>query len=335
MTVKYEVDPFNNLIVQGGGESGVPEFRHVLDGAFKMGEDNSLTYHVKASASPDAEKIGLPHQIKFKGAWSINKNHELRLTLDKVQRAGDSLTLSGEIVGAQSGSLLFAVRTTAARAGTSVKTLKLQGSWRADENNRLKFMVSKSEGPHDTLTFDGIWEVNRNKTLIYRYTKQRRDSGEEVSNGLVFKGFWDITDKDRVAYVLDYKKDSYFSFTTRMIEFHGRWIKYEIGLNVSFKDRPVKKSLTLFGRWKIRKNIGLVFEYETEERKYKSIAFAAEVSPSGEDTILFKIKNKAGEDAGIEFKLSRKFLEGSGEAFLRLLKSSRESAVYIGAGWTW
>ncbi len=81
---RYEVDPYNRLVInEDGAGSGLQKFRRVLDGQFKVGEDNHLSYHIKTPLSED-EKI--PHQVKLLGDWSLTDNHELRLALNKVFR---------------------------------------------------------------------------------------------------------------------------------------------------------------------------------------------------------------------------------------------------------
>ncbi len=109
--LRYEVDPHNRLIVEGTGrKTGLPKFRKVLDGRFKIGKNNTLIYHVKA---PVPHGACIPHQLKLKGEWSLTEGGDLRLTLDKWGRAsfGDRLTLKGDIVGVNKNSLLFAITT--------------------------------------------------------------------------------------------------------------------------------------------------------------------------------------------------------------------------------
>ena len=70
VNVRYEIDPFNKLIVKGGGKSGVPEFRHVLDGIFKMAPGNTLDFdasnvvdvsgHVVRNGIRNIESVAMP-----------------------------------------------------------------------------------------------------------------------------------------------------------------------------------------------------------------------------------------------------------------------------------
>ena len=72
------------------------------------------------------------------------------------------------------------------------------------------------------------------------------------------------------------------------------------------------------------------------DRKAHDIIFGAEARLTDKDTILFKLKNDIeNRDIGINLELSRKIIKGDGEAFIRALKSKRETAVYAGSAWRW
>ena len=185
--IRYEIDPYNRLILgDSGAKSDLPKFRQIIDGQFKIDEDNSLSYRVKSPLPEDGNipyrslqgNSGtgqVPHQIKLKGQWSLTDDHELRLTLDGQGRQtfGDRITLQGEILDVNESSLLFAVTTTTKEATRSTYLLNLTGIWKADEFNRLSFHIKKESGRYDILTFNGVWEINKNHEIIYQYEKAR------------------------------------------------------------------------------------------------------------------------------------------------------------------
>lgn len=72
------------------------------------------------------------------------------------------------------------------------RILKLGGRWQADENNRLRFLVKKEERKVDVLTLQGIWELNRNHEITYRYEKMDLKTKERLERTVIFKGFWEI-----------------------------------------------------------------------------------------------------------------------------------------------
>jgi len=333
--IKYEIDPNNRLVARKTGKkAGLSRFRRVLDGRFKVTDNNSLTYHIKAPAIEDARA---PHQVKLKGKWALAKNHDLVFTLDKArsQVSGDKLTLQGEILDVNKNSLLFAVTTKTKQGTQSIYTLRLEGSWQADKNNRLCFRVKKSQGREDILTFEGIWKIGKNYQLIYQYKKAQLRRKQKQVHTLIFKGYWDIKDKARLSYVMDRSSESVFNFKASLGVFKDKYIKYELGIGLSRRVKPIKRTVTLFGSWKVNKTTGLTFEVEYEKRKINTIGFGARAKLTDKDTILFNLKNNINRGIGAELKLSHKILKGDGQAFLRLLKSKEEAAILAGAGWRW
>ncbi len=334
--IRYELDPHNRLILdRSGKKSDFPKFRKVLDGQFKTDKFNNLFYHVKA---PLKEDENVPHQIKLKGEWSLTDDYELRLTLEKQGRTtfGDQITLQGEILDVNESSLLFAVTTTTKENTQSTYVLNLGGSWKADAFNRLSFCIKKEEGRYDILTFNGVWEIDKNHQIIYQYEKARLIRKKRLTHTLTFKGYWDIKNALRISYVLDKSTDSAFDFKTSAGIFKEEYIKYELGIGLADRTGPVRRTVTLFGKWNLKKDVGLIFEIEYENRKTKQIVFGADARLTGKDTISLRLKNDMeNKDIGVNLELSHKILKGDGEAFLRLLKSNRESAIYAGAAKRW
>ena len=346
--VRYELDPHNRLVIDDSGrKSDLTEFRKVIDGRFKTDKFNNLSYHVKAphhslrsgaGQAPLQEDEHIPHQIKLKGEWSLTDNNELRLTLDKWAREtfGDQITLQGEILDVDKNSLLFAITTTTKDNTQSTYVLNLGGSWKADENNRLSFHVKKEEGRHDILTFNGVWEIHKNHQIIYQYEKAELIRKKRVTHALTFKGYWGISEKARISYILSKGTDSVFDFKTSAGIFKENYIKYELGIGLVNRAKPITKTVTLFGKWNLKKDVGLIFEIEYENKKTKQIVFGADANLTDKDTISFKLKNDIeNKDIGINLELSHKIIKGDGEAFLRVLKSRQEAAIYAGAAWRW
>ena len=336
--LRFEVDPHNKLI------RGISKFRHVIDGRFKIGKGNALLYHIKAPSDTAAKEADLPHQLKFKGSWSLTKDHNLRLTLDKWRRQtfGDELTLKGEIIRADVHSLSFAVTQRTKENTVSTYILKLEGSWQADKNNRLTFRVKKEEGRFDLLVFDGIWEVNRKHRIVYHYEKKLTKRGESKRRSLVFKGFWNITRRNALTYLLDLKGKSLPAGRQSAFDFrvgHGivekGAIKFEIGIGISRRQRPVKKDIILYGKWKIKKGLGLIFEIMNPGGRASAMKFEAEAKLAGASRIKFTLKNETGKDLGLALTLSKEMLKGAGESFIRFLHNKKEKAVYVGTGFMW
>ncbi|MDP2941131.1 MAG: hypothetical protein Q8N85_02600 [Candidatus Omnitrophota bacterium] len=328
--IKYEFDPHNRLIA----ESAFRGIRKVLDGQFKISAHNLLTYHVK---TPFPADIKAPHQLKLRGTWSLTEDHQLRLTLDQWRRPtfGDQLTLRGEILDVKKNSLLFAVKTRTKDGLPSMYLIELAGAWQANAQNRLTFRVNKENNGSDALNFEGSWQVDENYQIIYRYFQKQLTRKVKEIHTLTFQGYWDIQDKTRLSFVLDVNSDSRFDFNTTLGIFKDNYIKYELGVGLSSVRQPAKQTVTFFGRWQIKKNIGLVFAVEREGRQIQQIVFGAQAKLANTGAVSFYLRNSLNQDIGAELKLSRDMFGGDGQAFLRLLKEKRELAILVGAGWRW
>jgi hypothetical protein len=333
--VRYELDPYNRLTLGApAGASGLPKFRRVLDGRFRTGEDNELVYNIK---HPLPESSDIPNQIRLKGAWSLSGDHRLRFTLDKLSRRtlGDQLAFTGEILDVKGDSLQFCVTTRTKEGAQDTYILNLSGVWKADEKNRLSFHVRRESGAYDILTFTGAWDIDGKNRIVYRYQSERLVRKKEKTHTLTFNGCWDIKDKARISYTLGAGSDSVFDFNASAGIFKDGYIKYEVG--VGAVTGPAKiRSITLSGAWRLKKEIGLIFETDYYGGKPRAIVFGFEAVLGGKDTVTFRLKNGIdNKDIGVSVELSRRLLTGDGELFLKALKDSRESAVYAGAAWRW
>jgi hypothetical protein len=328
--VRYELDPYNRLV-----QSGLHKFRQVLDGRFRTDDKNELSYHVKAPLS-GAEK--LPHQIRLKGAWSLTDDHTLRLTLDKSLRQtfGEKLTLEGDIIDVRENALLFALSSASKDSARSTYVLSLGGSWKADERNRLSFHIKKEGGRVDILTFTGTWELDKNHQLIYQYEKAELIRKKPRTHTLIFRGYWRIRDDCRISYELSGDTGSVFDFTASACVFKEDYIQYELGIGLTGRRAPAPRTIRLSGAWSLKKGTGLLFEVEYENGMVSAVVFGADVAFTDKGTVSFKLRDAAdNRDLGITLELSRKMVKGDGEAFLRMLASGREAAVYAGAAWRW
>jgi len=263
--IRYEIDPHNRLVYEKTGkESKLPRFRTVLDGEFEIDENNSVTYHVKKSQVFDT-----PQQVKLRGKWALDNEHNLVLTLDKWgnQIAGNKLTVKSELIDAKDNKLSFAVTSKDSENNAHIYIVKLGGRWQADEYNRLTFNIQKETGITDRITLAGAWEVNQQNEIMYTYEKSAPGKKEKITKTVTFKGYWDITGKHRILYVLNKKIGSEFDFKVSVGKPAARGFEYELGVGAT----PSKKTITLFGNWKVSKKLGLLFEMPYAEGKVKSI----------------------------------------------------------------
>ena len=327
--VRYEVDPSNRLVLtKTFKESRMPKFRYVLDGTFKIDKQNTLLYHAKSFSSAT-----IPQQLKLTGNWSLDKNHNLMLTLnnERQQRQGDTLTLSTEVINAQADCLEFSIAGKDVDGKTHVSLLRLNGKWQADKWNRLTFLAQRKNDMYDELILRGAWEVNKSNQLIYTYTRTGLKTKEKYSRLLTFKGFWDITEKLRLIYVLSRELGSGFDFSVSIAEPLSRGLRYEIGIGV----KPVKKKITLFGSWRLNQRIGLLFEIPYEEGKIRAIAFGATVKLKQDELVELSLRNSLQKDLGIKLKLSQILPKKQGEAFIQAMRAGKELTFRAGVGFRW
>ena len=327
--IRYEIDPHNRLIYEKSQEkSEVPRFRTVLDGEFEIDENNCVTYHVKKSQVSD-----IPQQVKLRGKWALDDEHNLVLTLDKWgnQIAGNKLTVESELIDAKGNMLSFAVTSKDSENNTHIYILKLSGRWQADEYNQLTFNIEREKGITDRITLQGAWEVNEQNEIIYTYEKSTRGKEEKITKTITFKGYWEIAGKNRIIYVLNKEINSEFDFRVSVGKPAERGLQYELGVGVT----PTKKTITLFGSWKVNKNLGLLFEMPYAEGKIQSIVFGGWGKLDKDYRLDLRLQNKTGEDSGIDIKLSRSILEAQGEAFIRLLRAKEEVSIVAGVGFRW
>ena len=327
--IRYEIDPHNRLIYEKTGkESEVPWFRTVLDGVFEIDENNNVTYHVKKSQVSD-----IPQQVKLRGNWALDNEHNLVFTLDKWgnQIAGNKLTVESELIDAKDNKLSFALTSKDSENNTHIYIVKLGGRWQADEYNRLAFNIEKEAGATDRITMRGAWEVNQQNELMYTYEKSAPGKKEKITKTIALKGYWDITEKHRIIYILNKEIGSEFDFKVSVGKPAARGLEYEIGVGA----RPSKKTITLFGSWKINKKMGLLFEMPYEEGKTRSVILGGWGKLDKNHKLELRLQNKIGEDLGIDVKLSRRILDGQGEAFIRALKSQKEVSIVAGVGFRW
>ncbi|MCG2814121.1 MAG: hypothetical protein L6245_05515, partial [Thermodesulfovibrionales bacterium] len=267
--ISYEIDPHNRLIAKKRGRaSGVTGYRQVLDGKFKIDKGNSLTYHIKKSSHSD-----ILQQVKLSGRYSLNKDRNLVLTLNKWnnQVEGNRLIIKGQLLDAKDDELSFTVGTRDSAGNGAIYILKLSGAWQADKHNRLNFNVTREKGAVSNLTLEGAWKVNNNNEIVYTYTKSRLKTKENILNTLTFKGHWDITEKNRISYVLNKEINSMFDFEVGFIRPTKSGMEYQINIGVT----PVTKKLTLSGKWKLNERLGILFEIPYKGGEVQGIAFGA------------------------------------------------------------
>lgn len=332
--IRYETDPYNRLVVSGR-QTGLDRHRRVVDGTFHAEKDNALTYHTKTPVEGGAAS---PYQVRLSGAWSLTKSHDLKFTVSAANNrpASGEIMLSGGILEAKGDSLIFSLTTKTGAGARKTYIMQLTGVWRADRNNRLVFSVKRHNGGTDALTFRASWSIGRNNELVYEYVRSAGARKAGASQRIAFKGSWAITKPAYLSYSIEGASNSSFDFRTAAGICGPRSMTFELGTGLSRHLRPSARTVVLYGSWKFTRSSGLNFEIEYAGGRRYSMKFAAEAKLTDDDRVTLCLKDPAGrKDLGLEVTLAHEILGGDGSAFLRLLKSSEESAVFIGSAFRW
>ncbi len=326
---KYLTDKSNRLIIKRNRK------RIITYGKFSHDKNNQLTYWLNETPSWHSQ-YDLPAKISFKGSWKLNPNHDLEFILKatKEQRKGDTLAIKGEVISAENNSLVFEFATRDKNGLSHLQLIKLTGSWQADEFNRITFIVKKRSLP-DTITFEGIWQISRNQQLEYSYEKTELKRKTKIIKTINFTGFWQINSAHRLTYILSKSSNSYFEFRGQ-IESPNLYpeegvIKYRLGIGVKQGSMPQDRIVSLFGSWKIQRNLGVVFQMDYGREGVHKIEFGSDIYITKQDEIILSLVNNRKEPLGICITFTHKFLKKHGAEFLlRLKKNKEESRIEAG-----
>ena len=269
--VFYEVDPFNRLIVASppGRGSRIKKFRQVVYGRFRTDGNNELYYEVNKSSG-----IDVPQKIKFSGKYSLDKDHNFIITLNKWnnQCEGNRLALKAKIIDAKSNEIALLVSSRADENKGLTYIMKFYGSWQADKHNRLTFGVERGKDAIDDLVLSGAWELNRNNEIIYRHGKD--------ADIITFRGRWDVSHRYRISYLLDKKLNSGFNFRSSLgtlaPEGKDAYAVFDIGIGVS-NARKLRRKVIFSGRWKMGKARELILETSDIETGGATLRFTKEI----------------------------------------------------------
>ena len=333
MKYKYSLNNKNQLLIRAPKHKAPIPAR----GTFSVDKGNRIIYWLNEPAGW-RRKYNLPSKVSFVGNWKLNSNYDLELNLNetKNQYKGDRLVLKGEIISCDRDALVFEIISQDKRGISQVRLLKLNGSWQADDFNRIIFMIKKKAAP-DVITLEGAWQINKNQQVTYIYEKTDLKRKSRISRALTFEGFWEISSSDRLTYILSRSTGSLFDFRVQIESpnlYPGEGlIKYRIGIGLR-KDKPSRaKLICLYGSWKFSRKAGLVFQMDYGKGRFKRIEFGANFYLNKKDEIAFLLTDKNNEPLGLNINFTHRFLKKSdAEAFLRLrnILYIKEAAIEAG-----
>lgn len=300
---------------------------------------------------------------KREGEWKIGEDHTLSFwERDREKEA----VLAASLVAAEPGALVLSATVREDKKRTVTGLVKLEGCWGLDAKNRITFAVKREFGGGDPITFRGAWDLNDNHEVVYTFHTREKTTGRGkkfrrlrlVSNELVFKGAWDISGKNRLTYLLGAETEttgrggesSAFRFrgtfeTARILAKEGE-IRYQLGVEGKASGGArgkTAKTIKLFGKWKLSRDLALDFELECADGRKPVMTFGAvfalpEMTGMPDllpDEISIGLKNRFGEPLGLELVLTKDFFGGDLQTFIRFVRSLDESAIEGGVKAAW
>ena len=323
--VRYAFDDANRLLLADHSDRLQP--RRVLEGRVATDEANRFFYRVAATS---ADGYAGPKTVALDGSWSLTTNHELALTLHGSERqARQTLFLKGALIEAQSNALVFALQRRERDDLRSAQRITLFGRWQADAKNRLNFLAEHADGSEDRLTLQQGWEVGPHHELRYRYRQASRRRDEHL---LSFDGTWDITRADRLAYRLSGSSESVFEFTASLqspsLFAREKQVVYQVGIGFS-GGRVARQRVTLFGTWKLNRDLSVAFEIPYAGGRVEAIRFEGAYAPSPRDRVAVVLSTRQGESLGVTVVFTRDVMRDA-RLFLRLQRDAQEFSAIGG-----
>lgn len=219
--------------------------------------------------------------------------------LSELIRKGSSKKASASLIAAEPELLVLAVTETAGTGRVFTRTLRLSGKWRVTPANEIEFAFTKPELRKRSISFGANWRVNDDNELELSLGRDR----------VALKGNWDIAGLNRLSYqigrgtgqVMEFRA----SFGTKSLVAKKGELRYELGVGADRTRRT--KRLTLFGKWRLSRALGLSFEIEYANGRKRAIRFGGEIHPSGDKTISVDLVARDRKPLGVEVLFTQSF----------------------------
>ena len=274
---------------------------------------------------------GMGQAVTLDGEWRLSRSHQLafnvRQKVDRGQALPEHAFLKATVTGAGADSLNLAWE--GGRAGAvQLRRLQLSGRWQADASNRLNFLVERGGGAEDRLVFGGGWEVGPYHELQYRF---RRPGAGRPEQTLVFDGAWDIAGRNRLVYRVSGSSRSVFEFRASLqhpaVSARDQALVYQVGIGAGAS--RTKRRVTLFGRWKLKRDLSVAFEIPYARGRVEAIRFEGEWAFGPRDQVRVALSGQSGRPLGIAVTFSRDVAPDR-QLFLQLRKQAEERSVIAG-----
>ena len=138
--------------------------------------------------------------------------------------------------------------------------------------------------------------------------------------------------KYRLAYRLAGSADSTFEFRATLqspaLQAREGRIAYQVGIGLA-GGREQQQRVTLFGAWKLNRDLSVSFEVPYADGRVQAIRFAGEYALSSRDRIAVALHNSRREELGLTVTFTKDLVPNA-SLFLRLKKDAQESSIIGG-----
>jgi len=324
--IRYEFDKLHRLIVRNSADRLHPV--RVLEGRVTVDRRNRLVYRVNSTTPHDDSLRAGPRTVYLDGTWSLARDHTVVLALhERAAGRRQRLYLKGAIVEAKAHALTVALTRHELDAKRSAQQVTLSGRWQADAKNRLTFLVQKADGSDDRLVFQGGWAVGQRHELLYRYRRSRREQ-----HTVRFSGAWDLSEAGRLVYRVDGTTDSALTFRaalqSRSLNARDGRVAYQVGIGLA-SGRTLKRRVTLFGAWKLNRDLSVSFEIPYADGRREALRLRATFALGARQRITAQLLDRTGKPLGLSVVFSRKVFDDA-EVFVRVSGSGEEAEALAG-----
>lgn len=326
-SVRYEFDEANRLMIHDVREALQP--RRVVEGRVTIDGRNRLQY--RARRAPGTAGRAAVSDVLLDGVWRLSPRHELGMMLHPTQTHDrQELFVRGSIVEATANALVVSLAQRQGDGRLGSQRVALSGRWQADERNRLTFLVAKSDGTEDRLVFDGAWEVNQRRQLVYRY-EQPSSGRRRAVRTLTLSGAWGVSTPARLAYRLSASDRSalLFEAAVQRADASAGRLDYTVGVRLS-TGRTIRRTVTLFGQWTLRRNLSVSFELASPDGRRRRLAFQGALGSSDRRQLTVRLSQPDGGPLGASVTFSRAFLKNDARWFARLQRDDGDTQLLGG-----
>ena len=270
----------------------------------------------------------------MKGRWELTPNHEIAYRRDGLD---EEFFLKAPIIAVEPDLLVIAVTEKQKDQKIVTSLAKLTGTWQLDSANQIIFQVQREQSQTDTLTFTGAWRVGENNTVVYSYEQKDLKRKSTETHTLTFNGTWSLSKDRQLAYSLGVDSNSRFNFKgafeTGPIYPKKGEIRYRAGVEI--KGKTSIQTITLFGQWRLSRDLYLDFDIQYENGQRNTITFGGTYNLDSSRQITVSLKSKTREPLGLELIITQDLFGKDGASFVRLQNTLEESSIEAGVDFRW